>query len=225
MMMKWQIDSPMLKRTQVRSPVNGYVTNLLMRVGDYAHAGATNVSVIDADSYWIDGYFEETKMAHVCLGDRAEAALMGYRDPIVGRVQTVTRGISVANAAPSTQGLPNVDPIYTWVRLAQRVPVRIRITDVPAGVPLVSGMTATVTIRGAEARESGGWLRQGFAGLADRLGDIIHGPRPSPGCVPRIGDENGATVTLPTPKPVAPLTPVEINPGLAPDMNKPPRAG
>ncbi len=213
-----------LKRTQVRSPVNGYVTNLLMRVGDYAHAGTTNVSVIDADSYWIDGYFEETKMAHVCLGDRAEAALMGYRDPIVGRVQTVTRGISVANAAPSTQGLPNVDPVYTWVRLAQRVPVRIRITDVPAGVPLVSGMTATVTIRGAEARESGGWLRQGFASLADRLGDIIHGPRPSPGCVPRIGDENGATVTLPTPKPVAPLNPAEINPDLVPGMNTPPRA-
>src|SRR5258706_10787439 len=121
-----------LKRTQVRSPVNGYVTNLLMRVGDYAHAGATNISVIDADSYWIDGYFEETKMAHVCVGDRAEAALMGYRDPIVGRVQTVTRGISVSNAAPSTQGLPNVDPVYTWVRLTQRVPVRIPNTAVPA---------------------------------------------------------------------------------------------
>src|SRR6266404_428098 len=213
-----------LKRTQVRSPVNGYVTNLLMRVGDYAHAGTTNISVIDADSCWVDGYFEETKMAHVCVGDRAEAALMGYRDPIVGRVQTVTRGISVSNATPSTQGLPNVDPVYTWVRLAQRVPVRIKITHVPAGVPLVSGMTVTVTIRGAEARQSGGWLRQGFAGLADRLVDIIHGPRPSPGCVPRIGDENGATVTLPTPKPVAPLTPVEINPGLAPDMNKSPLA-
>jgi RND family efflux transporter MFP subunit len=213
-----------LKRTQVRSPVNGYVTNLLMRVGDYAHVGTTNISVIDVGSYWIDGYFEETKMAHVCVGDRAEAQLMGYRDPIVGRVQTVTRGISVSNAAPSTQGLPSVDPVYTWVRLAQRVPVRIRITDVPAGVPLVSGMTATVTIRGAEARESGGWLRQRFASLADRLGDIVHGPQPSPDCVPRIGDENGATVTLPTPKPVAPLNPAEINPGLAPGMNKPPRA-
>ena len=126
-----------LKRTQVRSPVNGYVTNLLMRVGDYAHVGTTNISVIDADSYWIDGYFEETKMAHICVGDRAEALLMGYRDPIVGRVQTVTRGISVSNAASGTQGLPSVDPVYTWVRLAQRVPVRIRITDVPAGVPLV----------------------------------------------------------------------------------------
>jgi RND family efflux transporter MFP subunit len=213
-----------LKRTQVRSPVNGYVTNLLMRVGDYARAGRNNISVIDADSYWIDGYFEETKMAHVCVGDRAEAALMGYRDPIVGRVQTVTRGISVSNATPSTQGLPSVDPVYTWVRLAQRVPVRIRITDVPAGIPLVSGMTATVTIRGAEARETGGSLHQRFASLADHLVDIVHGPQPSAGCVPRIGDENGATVTLPTPKPNAPLNPAEINPGLAPDMNKSPRA-
>jgi hypothetical protein len=163
-------------------------------------------------------------MAHVCIGDRAEAALMGYRDPIVGRVQTVTRGISVSNAAPSTQGLPSVDPVYTWVRLAQRVPVRIRITHVPAGVPLVAGMTTTVTIRGAEARESGGWLRQRFASLADRLGDIVHGPQPSPSCVPRIGDENGATVTLPTPKPTAPLNSEEINPGLAPGMNEPPQA-
>jgi RND family efflux transporter MFP subunit len=213
-----------LKRTQVRSPVNGYVTNLLMRVGDYAQAGTNNISVIDADSYWIDGYFEETKMAHVCVGDRAEAALMGYRDPIVGRIQTVTRGISVSNATPSTQGLPNVDPVYTWVRLAQRVPVRIKITDVPPGIPLVSGMTATVTIRGAETRESGGWLRQRFASLRHHLVDIVHGPRPSPGCVPRIGDENGATVTLPTPKPLAPLNPAEINPGLAPDMNKSPSA-
>jgi RND family efflux transporter MFP subunit len=213
-----------LQRTQVRSPVNGYVTNLLMRVGDYAHAGTTNISVIDADSYWIDGYFEETKMTHVCVGDRAEATLMGYRDPIVGRVQSITRGISVPNAAPSTQGLPNVDPVYTWVRLAQRVPVRIRITDVPAGVPLVSGMTATVTIRSAEARENGGWLRQRLASLADRLGDIFHGRQPSDGCVPRIGDENGAIVTLPTPKPITPLNPEEINPGLAPGTNKSPRA-
>jgi RND family efflux transporter MFP subunit len=212
-----------LKRTQVRSPVNGYVTNLLMRVGDYAHAGTTNISVIDADSYWIDGYFEETKMAHICVGDRAEAALMGYRDPIVGRVQTVTRGISVSNAAPSIQGLPNVDPVYTWVRLAQRVPVRIRITDVPAGVPLVSGMTVTVTIRDSEALESNGW-RQRFASLANHLSDIVRGPQPSPGCIPRIGDENGATVILPTPKPAAPLNPEELNPGLAPGLNKPPQA-
>ncbi len=212
-----------LKRTQVRSPVNGYVTNLLMRVGDYARVGTTNISVIDADSYWIDGYFEETKMARVCVGDRAEAALMGYRDPIVGQVESVTRGISVSNAAPSTQGLPGVDPVFTWVRLAQRVPVRIRITEVPAGVPLVSGMTATVTIRGADARESGGSLHERFASLTGRLVNIVHGPRPSPDCVPRIGGETGVTVTLPTPEPAAPRAPADIAPGLAPGMDTSPR--
>ena len=135
-----------LRRTEVRSPVNGYVTNLLMRVGDFAHEGTTNISVIDSDSYWIDGYFEETKMARVCIGDRVEAKLMGYAQPISGHVATVTRGIGVSNAAAGAQGLPNVDPVYTWVRLAQRVPVRIAIDQVPPGVPLVSGMTATVTI-------------------------------------------------------------------------------
>ena len=106
-----------LQRTEVRSPVNGIVTNLLLREGDYAHQGATNVSIIDADSYWVDGYFEETKLARLCVGDRAEAKLMGYSAPIIGHIATVTRGISVSNAAASTQGLPNVDPVYTWVRL------------------------------------------------------------------------------------------------------------
>ncbi len=118
---------------------------------------------------------------------------------------------------------PDRRPVYTWVRLAQRVPVRIRITHVPAGVPLVSGMTATVTIRDSGAQQSGGWLRQRFASLADQLGDIAHAPHSSPSCVPRISNENGVTVTLPTPKPVAALDPAEIDPGLAPNMNASPR--
>src|SRR6516162_407402 len=103
-----------LRRTQVRSPVNGYVTNLMMRVGDFAHEGATNISVIDTDSYWIDGYFEETKLARICIGDRVEAKLMGYAQPILGHVATVTRGIGVSDAASGTQGLPNPNPVYTW---------------------------------------------------------------------------------------------------------------
>ncbi|MBV8282855.1 MAG: HlyD family secretion protein [Candidatus Eremiobacteraeota bacterium] len=171
-----------LGRTQVRSPVNGFVTNLLMRVGDYAHAGATNISIIDANSYWIDGYFEETKLAHICVGDLAEAQLMGYPLPILGRVDTVTRGISVSDAMPSTQGLPSVDAVYTWVRLAQRVPVRIAITDVPPGVPLVSGLTATVTIRDAEAREGDSLFRRLHA-LVDRLRDVLHRPQSRSSCV------------------------------------------
>ncbi|MEH2543637.1 multidrug resistance efflux pump [Bradyrhizobium sp. AZCC 2262] len=173
-----------LQRTEVRSPVNGIVTNLLLREGDYAHQGATNVSIIDADSYWVDGYFEETKLARLCVGDRAEAKLMGYSAPIIGHIATVTRGISVSNAAASTQGLPNVDPVYTWVRLAQRVPVRIAIDDVPAGVPLVSGLTATVTIRNGKGGASETLLQRARAELETSFFGLIGGAQARPGCIP-----------------------------------------
>lgn len=135
-----------LERTQVRSAVNGYVNNLLLRVGDFATTGTPNVSVIDSDSYWIDGYFEETKMANIHVNDPAEMQLMGFAPVLKGTVESVTLGIATASAAPSTQGLPDVDPVFTWVRLAQRVPVRIRIDQVPEDVPLVAGMTATVMV-------------------------------------------------------------------------------
>jgi hypothetical protein len=84
-------------------------------------------------------------------------------------------------------------------------------------------MTVTVTIRGSEARERSDWLRQRFASFVERLNNVVYGPQPSTGCVPRISQEGGATVTLPTPKPSAPLTPEEINPGLAPGLANPPR--
>jgi multidrug resistance efflux pump len=135
-----------LQRTEVRSPVDGYVTNLLMRVGDSARAGTPNVSVIDENSYWIDAYFEETKLANIHAGDDVEAILLGYEASIRGRIESITGGISDANAASSTQGLPNVDPVFTWVRLAQRIPVRIRIDQVPQDVPLVAGMTCSVSV-------------------------------------------------------------------------------
>jgi RND family efflux transporter MFP subunit len=170
-----------LQRTEVRSPVNGVVTNLLLREGDYARQGTTNVSIIDTDSYWVDGYFEETKLARLCVGDRAEARLMGYSAPIIGHIATVTRGISVSNAAASTQGLPNVDPVYTWVRLAQRVPVRIAIDKVPPGVPLVSGLTATVTIRDGKDETV---LQRVRAGLTTSFFGLIGDASARPGCIP-----------------------------------------
>jgi multidrug resistance efflux pump len=173
-----------LRRTEVRSPVNGIVTNLLLREGDYAHQGATNISIIDADSYWIDGYFEETKLARLCVGDRAEAKLMGYAAPITGHIATVTRGISVSNAAASTQGLPNVDPVYTWVRLAQRVPVRIAIDHVPPGVPLVSGLTATITIRDGKDGGSRTLLQGVRAELGTSFVGMNGGASARPGCIP-----------------------------------------
>jgi multidrug resistance efflux pump len=212
-----------LSRTQVRSPVNGYVTNLLLRVGDYAHQGVSNVSIIDTDSYWADGYFEETQMARVCVGDRAEAKLMGYSSPIVGHVTTVTRGVSVSNAAAGAQGLPNVDPVYTWVRLAQRVPVRIAIDAVPPDVPLVSGMTATVTIRDdSDAGQSTRFGRLRWE-VTTSLSDVFNGPSARPGCIPAITTEHGPTQSLPATQAQPSLTPEEINPGLAPGINASPQ--
>jgi RND family efflux transporter MFP subunit len=212
-----------LRRTQVRSPVNGYVTNLLMRVGDFAHQGTANVSVIDSDSYWIDGYFEETKMARVCIGDRVEAKLMGYAQPILGHVTTVTRGISVSNAAPSTQGLPNVDAVFTWVRLAQRVPVRIAIDKVPPGIPLVSGMTATVTIVEATDEDGRTGLDRVISEVRARLSDVLDGPPARPGCIPAITTERGPTQSLPVEQEGPPASPSQLNPGLAPGMTISPR--
>jgi len=212
-----------LNRTQVRSPVNGYVTNLLLRVGDYAHQGVSNVSIIDTDSYWLDGYFEESQMARVCVGDRAEAKLMGYASPIVGHVTTVTRGVSVSDAAAGAQGLPNVNPVYTWVRLAQRVPVRIAIDAVPPDVPLVSGMTATVTIRDASDAGQSTWRDRFRAEVATSLSDVFNGPSARPGCIPAITTERGPTQSLPATQAQPTLTPEEINPGLVPGLNATPQ--
>ena len=135
-----------LERTDIRSPVNGWVTNLLAQLGDYATVGQNKISVVDADSFWVDGYFEETNLDRIQVGDPASVKLMGYNQIVSGHVGSIARGINVANAQPDQQGLAAVNPIFTWVRLAQRIPVRIHIDHVPNGVRLVAGMTATVQI-------------------------------------------------------------------------------
>jgi multidrug resistance efflux pump len=135
-----------LARTEVRSPVNGYATNLALRVGDYATVGRTAVSLVDADAFWISGYFEETKLARIREGAPALIRLMGEDRPLTGRVESVARGITDPNAAAGGEGLANVNPNFSWVRLAQRIPVRIRIDAIPEGVRLAAGMTCTVTI-------------------------------------------------------------------------------
>jgi RND family efflux transporter MFP subunit len=135
-----------LQRTEIRSTVNGWVTNLLAQLGDYANVGTNVISLVDADSFWVDGYFEETNLEPIRVGDRAEIKLMGYRQIARGHVDSIARGINVANAQPNGQGLANVNPIFTWVRLAQRIPVRVHIDEVPEGVVLAAGMTATVQI-------------------------------------------------------------------------------
>jgi len=135
-----------LARTQIRSPANGWVTNLLAQVGDYAPVGQSVISIVDADTFWVDAYFEETQLASVREGDPAKIKLMGHNEIVGGEVGGVARAINVPNADPNHQGVANVDPIFTWVRLAQRVPVRIKIYQVPEGVRLVAGLTATVQV-------------------------------------------------------------------------------
>lgn len=160
-----------LERTQIHSTVTGYVNNLIMRVGDFATAGKPNIQVIDASSYWVDGYFEETKIRAIHIGDRVRMDLMGYRAPMWGHVVSITRGIATPNATPSTQGLPSVDPVYTWVRLAQRIPVRVHIDSIPPGTQLAAGMTTTVTIVGSKGKRAHDTLTDVF----DRLHDTLLG--------------------------------------------------
>jgi RND family efflux transporter MFP subunit len=135
-----------LRRTRILSPVNGYVTNLLVQLGDYVNIGQKSISVVNADSFWVDGYFEETSLSKIHESDAAAIKLLGYRQVLRGHVESTARGITVANAQPDATGLASVNPIFTWVRLAQRVPVRLHIDHVPDDVRLVVGMTATVEI-------------------------------------------------------------------------------
>ncbi|HEY3620238.1 MAG TPA: efflux RND transporter periplasmic adaptor subunit [Candidatus Sulfotelmatobacter sp.] len=94
-----------LQRTEIRSAVNGYVTNLLVQLGDYVTVGKNIISLVDADSYWVDGYFEETNLEPIRVGDAATIKLMGYSQSLRGQVDSIARGINVANAQPNGQGL------------------------------------------------------------------------------------------------------------------------
>jgi multidrug resistance efflux pump len=135
-----------LERATIRSPVNGYITNLTVQLGDYATSGQSAISIVNADSYWVDGYFEETNLGAIHQGDKATVKLMGYSALVQGHVASIARGITVANSTRGPLGLADVNPIFTWVRLAQRVPVRIELDQVPDGVRLVAGQTASVQI-------------------------------------------------------------------------------
>ncbi|MGX5828192.1 HlyD family secretion protein [Mesorhizobium sp. 43Arga] len=135
-----------LQRTRILSPVDGYVTNLSAHMGDYLNVGVNAIALVDVKSYWVDGYFEETSLASIRVGDPAKIKLMGHSQPISGRVDSIARAINVSNAQPNNQGIATVNPIFTWVRLAQRIPVRIHIDEIPEDVVLSAGMTATVEI-------------------------------------------------------------------------------
>jgi RND family efflux transporter MFP subunit len=136
-----------LARTEVRASVNGYVTNLTLTQGSYASEGKGVLALIDSDSYRVDAYFEETKIPRIKLDSLADVQLMDGATMIQGKVESIARGITDQDNRNGPELLASVNPTFTWVRLAQRIPVRIRLTNVPAGVLIAAGMTCTVTLR------------------------------------------------------------------------------
>ena len=136
-----------LARTQVRAPTNGYVTNLNLHVGDYLNAGSPVLALVNSDAFYVAGYFEETKLKHIRVGDRVRVMLMGADAPLFGRVASIANGIQDRELTSSQDGqLANVNPTFQWVRLAQRIPVRIQLDPLPSQVRLVAGQTASVEI-------------------------------------------------------------------------------
>ena len=135
-----------LQRSTVRATVNGVVTNFSMQPGDCVSAGTPDLAIVDTDSLYVDGYFEETKLRRIAVGDAATVTLLDGGPAISGHVAGLAAGISDAERTPTPSLLADVHPTFTWVRLAQRVPVRIALDHVPAGTTLVAGMTCTVVI-------------------------------------------------------------------------------
>ncbi|MGD9343470.1 MAG: HlyD family secretion protein, partial [Desulfuromonadales bacterium] len=144
-----------LEFTQVRAPVDGYVTNLNLRIGTQVVANQPALALIDTNSYWVDGFFRETTIAEIRSGDKAVVTLMTYPDqPLEGTVDSLGWGISQQDGSTGFELLPQVSPTFEWIRLAQRVPVRILLDEVPDNVALRVGTTASVLVRTGSAEHS-----------------------------------------------------------------------
>jgi RND family efflux transporter MFP subunit len=135
-----------LERTQVLAPVDGTVTNVDLQPGVYLNAGKAAMALVSEQSLRVEGYFEETKLPGIHIGDPASIHLMGVGEVIQGHVESIAGGVEDRERAGTDAQLANVNPSFTWVRLAQRVPVRIALDSVPANVRLVPGQTATVEV-------------------------------------------------------------------------------
>ncbi|MDW6020671.1 HlyD family secretion protein [Mesorhizobium sp. BAC0120] len=134
-----------LDRSDVKASVNGTISNLSLRPGDYVGVGQPIMALVDSDSMRVEGYFEETKLGRIEVGAKAVIKLMGQPGTLTGRVESIAAGIEDRERAAGSL-LANVNPTFTWVRLAQRVPVRIALENVPAEARLVAGLTATVVV-------------------------------------------------------------------------------
>jgi RND family efflux transporter MFP subunit len=137
-----------LARSEVRAPRAGQITNLHLAQGNYVQAGQAVMALVADDSFYVQAYFEETKLPGIRVGAPAEVILMSGSEPLQGKVQSISRGITDRNAAADAQLLADVEPTFNWVRLAQRIPVRIELDELPKELLLSAGMTASVRVMG-----------------------------------------------------------------------------
>jgi len=148
-----------LEFTQQKAPVDGYVTNLNLRLGSQAVANQPILALVDVNSYWVTGFFRENYIEDIRKGDRAVVTLMTYPDaPLEGRVDSLGWGIAQQDGSTGYELLPNISPTFEWIRLAQRVPVRIHLDNVPEGVELRVGTTASVLVMTGTSAEQEGKL-------------------------------------------------------------------
>ena len=135
-----------LDRSEVHASVNGTITNMDLRPGTYVTSGKGVMALVDADTLHVEGYFEETKLARIRIGDKTQIRLMGEPVRLTGHVESIAAGIEDRDRAQGASLLANVNPTFSWVRLAQRVPVRIALDQIPDNVALVAGRSATVEV-------------------------------------------------------------------------------
>jgi multidrug resistance efflux pump len=154
-----------LKRTEVRATVNGFVSNLNLARGDYASPAKAVLALIDSDSYRVDAYFEETKIPQIRVGSPVDIHLMNGAAVLRGSVESIARGITDQDNRDGPELLASVNPTFTWVRLAQRIPVRIRLTGVPPEVLVSAGMTCTVVLRDGAAPHIGAGVKRLIAAI------------------------------------------------------------
>jgi multidrug resistance efflux pump len=136
-----------LERSTIRSPVDGYLNDRAPRAGEFVSAGRAVVAVVDMHSFRVDGYFEETKLRGIDIGQPVDISVMGEPTPLRGHVQSIVAGIEDRDRTLGSNLLPNVNPAFSWVRLAQRIPVRVALDEVPADFRMIAGRTATVSVR------------------------------------------------------------------------------
>jgi multidrug resistance efflux pump len=143
-----------LEFTEVRAPVDGYVTNLNLRIGSQAVANQPTLALVDNNSYWIQGFFRENSIEDIRPGNKAVVTLMTYPDtPLEGVVDSLGWGIAQQDGSTGEELLPSISPTFEWIRLAQRVPVRIHLTDVPDDIELRVGTTASVLVMTGEDQD------------------------------------------------------------------------